>query len=264
MKTRVISAILMLCVLIPVLFVNSTIPIIIVGLIASAIAGFEYARMAKVNKCTTILFSIVGYYSLVANVHTPKVAEILAPSYLILVSFLSTVIYLILRDRDLKELYGNLVSLIYIGFGVGSIVVLKTIDTRVLVYLAIVIATTDTFAYIFGVNFGKHKLAPTISPKKSIEGSVAGVIFATVFGALYIYFSGMLTEFPNILVNIYIAVILTIIVSIVGQIGDLFASKVKRTYNVKDFGTIFPGHGGVLDRFDSLILGAMVLFILFL
>ena len=109
---------------------------------------------------------------------------------------------------------------------------------------------TDIFAYFTGYFFGKHKLIPEISPKKTIEGSIGGILFCTlaflVFGFIVSTQTGTI---PN-----YIGLgALGLLVSVLAQIGDLFASLLKREHNIKDYGNIFPGHGGIMDRFDSVI-----------
>jgi len=120
----------------------------------------------------------------------------------------------------------------------------------IILLTALVIAMgTDTFAYLTGLLIGRHPLAPEISPKKTIEGSVGGTLFAVVLvicaGFLYRRYAGL--DIP--LVHL---VIMGVLGSLAGQIGDLFASKIKRTCGIKDFGQILPGHGGIMDRIDSI------------
>lgn len=109
---------------------------------------------------------------------------------------------------------------------------------------------TDTCAYIGGYLFGKHKLCPKLSPKKTVEGAVVGVLGAVFLMALYFYF--VVGDFR------WSLLIPTVIASVFGQIGDLTASKFKRANDVKDYGKVFPGHGGVLDRFDSVLFVAPI------
>ena len=115
-----------------------------------------------------------------------------------------------------------------------------------LLYLVMIAILTDTFAYIIGSLIGKHKLIPSVSPKKSVEGSVAGSLIGTIIPVVYYQ-----TVIGSNL-NIIIVIIMTLILSIVGQIGDLYYSKIKRENKIKDFSNIMPGHGGILDRLDSL------------
>ena len=110
--------------------------------------------------------------------------------------------------------------------------------------------STDIFAYEFGIRLGKHKLCPHISPKKSIEGSLFGLLFAVIIGTTVAYFAKTYEAFN---INIFLFIPISLGLSIVSQIGDLVASKLKRTYDIKDYSNLFPGHGGVLDRFDSVI-----------
>lgn len=117
----------------------------------------------------------------------------------------------------------------------------------------------DTFAYFVGKFFGKHKLIPEISPKKTIEGSIGGILFT--IGAFAIYTLTVNNIFHKDL-SYWKLCLIGLVLSIVSQIGDLIASSVKRQYNIKDYGSLFPGHGGVLDRFDSVMLTAPTLFAL--
>lgn len=114
---------------------------------------------------------------------------------------------------------------------------------------------TDTFAYFTGMAFGKHKLAPKISPKKTIEGAIGGVVASVVAAFIFSY---ILERFFAPSVNTLTLCVVAPFVSIVSQMGDLILSAVKRKYGVKDYGIIFPGHGGVLDRFDSVIATAVL------
>ncbi len=109
----------------------------------------------------------------------------------------------------------------------------------------------DTGAYFVGVTLGKHKLCPRLSPKKSIEGSIGGIIIGTVLSVLFGTYIGVSIEFIQL-------VIICFVLTITGQIGDLTFSSMKRLFNVKDFSNLLPGHGGLLDRFDSLLFNAMV------
>lgn len=118
----------------------------------------------------------------------------------------------------------------------------------------------DTFAYFIGSRFGKHKLAPKISPKKSVEGAIAGVV-GTVIVAIITYFICDYFFFHLDTVNVFSVIIGMVLMCIMGMLGDLSASVIKRNYGEKDFGTLFPGHGGVLDRIDSFLFTMPTLYI---
>jgi len=111
-----------------------------------------------------------------------------------------------------------------------------------------IIWVNDSFAFLVGKNFGKHKLFPSVSPKKTVEGLLGGLVFSLLAG---LFISKYQTDFS--LIN---WLIIALIVSILGTVGDLVESKFKRQADIKDSGTIMPGHGGVLDRLDSLLFAA--------
>ena len=118
----------------------------------------------------------------------------------------------------------------------------------------------DTCAYFFGVTFGKHKLAPVLSPKKSIEGAIGGVFGSAIVGALYAYFVvEKVVENQQI---IWIFALISALGAIIAQVGDLAASGIKRNHEIKDYGKLIPGHGGVMDRFDSVIFTAPIIYFL--
>lgn len=117
----------------------------------------------------------------------------------------------------------------------------------------------DTFAYCVGMLFGKHKLAPVLSPKKSIEGAIGGVVGAALLGALYGAVVNQYTVLDN--TTLYFAIIGAVGAAI-SQFGDLVASGNKRQHNIKDYGKLIPGHGGILDRFDSVIFTAPLIYAL--
>lgn len=122
-----------------------------------------------------------------------------------------------------------------------------------LVLTVVVCCATDIMAYLTGKTFGKHRLCPKISPKKTVEGSIGGIIGAVLIALLV----GWIFEVTASLnVNYPLLITYAIIASVIGQFGDLSMSAVKRCFGVKDFGKLFPGHGGVLDRFDSLLFTA--------
>lgn len=116
-------------------------------------------------------------------------------------------------------------------------------------YLAIAAWGTDTFAYAVGMRFGKHKLTP-ISPKKTVEGSIGGTVGAVILSLIYTY----IINKTGVVEISYLAIVgISIVLSILGQLGDLSASSIKRYVGIKDFSNLIPGHGGMLDRIDSIL-----------
>lgn len=154
--------------------------------------------------------------------------------------------------------------ILLLGYLVFSFIIITKIplglngyNPKILFGIFILIWTNDTFAYLVGKNFGKRKLFPSISPKKTIEGFLGGLIFTVIAG----YFIATLFIQAKI---VYIWLIIAIIVSIYSTLGDLVESKFKRLANVKDSGTIMPGHGGILDRLDSIIFVSPFIYMFFL
>lgn len=138
---------------------------------------------------------------------------------------------------------------------------LGSIDDIYLIISAFIISfSTDTFAYFVGSTFGKHKLIERVSPNKSVEGAIGGTFFALVITTTYFI---MLNKYNSIYNINALVVLIVFLASVAGQFGDLFASKIKRYTGIKDYAQVLPGHGGILDRFDSLIFISPFVFILY-
>ena len=146
----------------------------------------------------------------------------------------------------------------YVIGAFSAMVLLRDMEMGKYIYLIPFIFgwVTDTFAYFCGRLFGRHKLIPTVSPKKTVEGAIGGIIFCALATWLYGFIVSKCFEVsPN-----YLALILTgLAVSVVSMIGDLVMSAIKREYGIKDYGKLLPGHGGILDRFDSSIAVTVLL-----
>lgn len=119
---------------------------------------------------------------------------------------------------------------------------------------------SDTCAYVVGRLFGKRKLAPVLSPKKSVEGSIGGIVGSGLIGVLFAYLMIYIKKEPVSIVPVF--ALIGALGSVISQIGDLAASGIKRNFDVKDYGKLIPGHGGILDRFDSIIITAPIVFFL--
>lgn len=155
-----------------------------------------------------------------------------------------------------------LVMTMYVTISFVSLVLIRRQPNGSVLYLLPFIGAwvSDTFAYFTGRLFGKHKLIPEVSPKKTVEGAVGGVVFTAI---AYMVF-GLIVREGNMDSNYILLAVIGVLVSVISQIGDLIASVVKRYYGIKDYGKLFPGHGGVMDRFDSVIAAAPVLYFFYI
>ncbi len=226
--------------------------------VISIIALYELFSTVEEMKNSPITF--LGYISAVViafNTYIPKVWLEILPYIYILLLFVCMLIY---YDKiHFNKIAVTFFASAYICYFLSHVASIRELPNGYfLVWLVFLGAwSTDTFAYFIGINFGKHKLIPTISPKKTIEGALGGVIGC---GLSFMFFGYIIHVIGNYNVYYINLLVLGLICSIVSQIGDLAASSIKRTYGVKDFGSIMPGHGGILDRFDSVIFVAPVIY----
>lgn len=177
---------------------------------------------------------------------------ILASFILLFILFLLKMFSANPTEKVIEEVSYNFFISLYIPFLFTFLSLLKNIGYEWVLFLCFVIWASDSFAYFTGVALGKHKLIPKVSPGKSVEGLIGGAIGALIVA--YFFNKYLLGQ------SLTIAAIITVDVIAAGVIGDLIESMMKRSAKVKDSGSLIPGHGGVLDRFDSLIIAAPVLY----
>lgn len=247
MKKRFISAMIMLPLLI--LLIVKGIPLYIGGLILMVIALHEfYSAFENKNfkpiKLLGYLFAIFVFFG---NLFSWK-TEVY--SFALFVVFIAAIIYVLAHLVDVVDVCITFGGIFYICLCFNYIIM--TTDNinggGIFVWLIFIIAfATDIFAYLIGKQFGHTKLIPSVSPNKTVEGSLGGVVASVIFSLLF----AIAFKLP-----IFVTILVSLIGSIVAQLGDLAASSIKRYTGIKDFGKIIPGHGGVLDRFDSVLLVA--------
>ena len=160
-----------------------------------------------------------------------------------------------------NQVMGTYFSLIYAPVMLSFVFLTRQLENGIYLVWMIFINSwiSDTCAYLVGVMIGKHKLAPVLSPKKSIEGSVGGIVGSALVGALFGYFMDVTLETQQL---VLILPIVGGVGSVISQVGDLAASAVKRNFEIKDYGKLIPGHGGIMDRFDSVIFTAPITYFL--
>lgn len=270
MKTRIITSVVGLAVLALVLLTFDTIIFNAVIAVVTLIAIHEVYNAMGMSKAELPMYLAFVPITLVAMLPDSLLDRaLLLPLGYLLIAFIC--IYLVIRNGTVSfqktaglMMFGGIILLCFY-----SLVHLKVLlpvevyqyDAIFFILLILCFAWGgDTCAYFAGRAFGKHKLCPKVSPKKTVEGAIGGVLGTMVFGVLatFIYsYAANRVEFftqSNIGVSMYIIIaFLGMIAAVLGIYGDLFASVVKRQVGLKDYGSIFPGHGGILDRFDSVL-----------
>jgi len=261
MKIRVITGMLMGLFFIPVFIIGGWILYIVLGLM-SVIASYEIMNMIKTKTVVprgvlffTLGYNLLFYLGLVFGIERGDMVEMVLPLLLGLVLFGS--ILMVFIDEMSFDLFAKtILAIMYPILGFASLVIIRDQGLALIGLLFVITISTDVFAYFVGISIGKHKLAPTISPKKSIEGSIGGLFFAVAFSILYVWLINR--GDIQIDLSLWMIGVIAMLASVMAQVGDLVASKMKRTYGIKDFSQIFPGHGGIMDRFDSSLFAAMM------
>lgn len=255
MKQRVITAIVMVAVMIPFFIFSWTLAFPVLAGFLAAVGIFEMQRCIGSVKHYTVsvptVIAAAGMPFLVRYVKNDVIGYVFFICFA-LITYTFAVSVFSKHRFPVETAAFSCSTAVYISFGFSALVLLRDLEHGRYIYLLAFIIpwVTDTFAYFCGRAFGKHKLIPDVSPKKTVEGSVGGTVCAVLVTLLYGLLIGAVTESkPNYLP----LALVTLIVSLVSQCGDLIMSLVKRKFGIKDYGKLFPGHGGVLDRFDSVI-----------
>ncbi len=239
LKQRVITGVIGSIVLIAIILQGGLLLQGAILLLSLEVVRELYNAFRKINITINIPVLIMGCL-LLFGFH---ILDISLEFSIIAVLFLSFITLLFKDDMELQDVSFTLLSFIYGPYLLNLLYGLE----QQMIYLVFIIAfSTDTFAYFVGSSIGKHKLIPKVSPNKSIEGSIGGVLGCLILTLIYF-------KYINLPISI-VAVLFIIVASISGQVGDLIASKIKRVTGIKDYAKILPGHGGILDRFDSTIL----------
>lgn len=252
MRTRVISGIIAILIVIPIIYLGGHVfraGALFLGLIAireMLKLRDGYKRVPNGAKIMTYLFAFlmmmnsVKFGDFYIDFNTAFVG-------IMLIVFMFPIVFY----RDIEKYSFNdaaflYVAVLYVGLPFNAGILLRDSSLHFLIIAALISVLTDTFAYFVGNFIGRHKLIPEISPNKSVEGAIGGAVFAVIGIVIYILsFDTGLTVVQGI--------VITLILSPIGQVGDLVASAIKRRYKIKDFGNLMPGHGGVLDRMDNLM-----------
>ncbi len=267
MRIRLITAFIGLAAIVPILIFSDT------WLFVAAAAIMAFVGMLEMMRCLGVHRNIAATWPLYGMaVGFPIAARLMGrinsfgslALYVLMAYFFYLMALTVFSHRGLTLAQSTEIFATgtYVALAFSSLVMIRDIEeTGKYLYLLVFLAAwiSDSFAYFCGRLFGRHKLIPSVSPKKTVEGAVGGVIFCI----LACLFFGWITEtFFHAEPNYLFLAVSGLILSVVAQIGDLIASLIKREHGIKDYGTLFPGHGGVMDRFDSVAAVAVVLLLL--
>lgn len=251
MKTRVLSGLIMTPLLIVVVLGGKVLALacFIIGImgVREFYNGF---KALKINPAYPVAYiSTVALYAI--NLLTEQ-----SEWYMLWLfgSILISLLYLFkIEERNLEDAMATITGIVYVVFFSFHVTLVEQTEYSVLVWLIFLTAFgTDVMAYFTGYAFGKHKLCPTISPKKTIEGAIGGTLGSVILCGVFGYFFA-----PTVFIH---CMIIGVLGGIISQFGDLTASIFKRKMGIKDYGNLIPGHGGILDRFDSVLFTAPIIY----
>ncbi|WP_102271427.1 phosphatidate cytidylyltransferase [Cytobacillus massiliigabonensis] len=250
MKQRIISAIVFGAIFLPVVIIGGM-PVVILAYLLASIALYELLKMRKLSIISVPgiisllllwIFLLPNQFQTLLNfIHFTKI------EFALLAVLLFLTYTVVTKNKfTFDDVAFSILSTLYVGIGFYYFIETREEGLIFIFFSLFIIWATDSGAYFIGRAIGKKKLWPEISPNKTIEGSVGGVFCALIVAVLFLLF----TDIPA---SLFQLLIITVVLSVFGQIGDLVESALKRHYDVKDSGKIMPGHGGILDRFDSLL-----------
>ena len=249
MKQRIITAILALILFVPFVIYGEW-PFTIFVYFLATIGLFELIKMRNMNFFALPSILTFAMLWILLSQFTDDVIPGVMLSKLEVIMIFALVLLMftvLLKNKFTFDDVGFLMlAMIYVGMGFYYLIQTRGAGLDYIIYVLFVIWATDTGAYFVGRSMGKKKLWPKISPNKTVEGALGGILAACVVGVVF----QVVYPFEH---SMTIVILVTVLVSIFGQMGDLVESAFKRHYGVKDSGNILPGHGGILDRLDSLL-----------
>ncbi len=259
MKVRTITSAIIIATLLPIVLFSKYVVYPIALAIFAFCAVFELLRVLSVHRCwvisipayaMAIAFPLISYF--ITGEHRVAYLLIVAAvifAYLIYMMCVSVFSKGRITVSKITEVFGVFT---YVSVSFTSLCLIRYIEHGVYCMCFAFIAAwiSDCMAYIVGSLVGKHKLIPDVSPKKTVEGAIGGILFSGVAAVL---FGFIVSSITGIVANYLTLLISGIVLAVISQIGDLIASLIKREHGVKDYGNLLPGHGGIMDRFDSVL-----------
>ncbi len=259
-RTRLISGIVMVVILLVTVILGGPVLFVVLGLISLIGMSELYNVVSVRDKLPGILgyIAMLGYYVLL---YTGQLEEGLLPLTILFLVLLMGAYVFTYPAYNAEQVMTVFFGLFYVAVMLSFIYRTRMLeDGMVMVWLIFLSSWgCDTCAYCVGMLIGKHKMTPILSPKKSVEGGIGGVLGAALLGLL---FALAMNQWGGADVSPAACALICGIGAIIAMIGDLAASAIKRNHDIKDYGTLIPGHGGILDRFDSVIFTAPVIYYL--
>lgn len=244
MKKRVISAIVAFVIFIPLVLLGG-IWLKIAACVLAVLGIKEFLDLPHKNKRPKYV-DVIIYALTILLVFMDEKREI----YYLLTLLIPSLAVIYCNDNkryNADEAFKLIGMTVLVGTVFHTFLVIREKSLMLFIYLFLITMLTDTYAHLGGSLIGKHKFAPKISPNKTWEGAIVGGVFGTLCASTFYYIA------IDSSVNVLLLLIVTLFLSCLGQLGDLYFSAVKRNHSIKDFSNIMPGHGGVLDRLDSII-----------
>lgn len=257
-KSRLITGVIAVALLIAILLADSVV-LKIAAFLANILVLYElYKATGIVKKGFLLILGFIPPFYVFLDKSLPL-------GLFLFFYVVALFVFLLANNKRIK--LSDISKVFFLGFAItlmiNYVAEVRTIDDigHIAIWAVFIgSCLSDTFAYFTGVYFGKHKLAPVISPKKTIEGAIGAVLGTIVSFLVY----GLIVIWStDCSVNFLMMILMGAVCSVFAQLGDLSASIIKREYEIKDFGTVFPGHGGFLDRLDSILFVAPVVYLFF-
>ena len=269
MKTRILTALAFAVIGIPILIFSEYIVFPIAVSLVTLLSVVEMLRVFGVNK--SYLVSVPAYIIAVVmpflawdefsfmhvgvfgSEYCLSYTTLMAIVFFIFLLYMAFAAVFVRGKIDVKEIAIAFMAVVYVVTSYVSYMLLRYSEFGKYLYIMVLIIAwgCDVSAYFVGTLCGKHKLIPEVSPKKTVEGAIGGIVMASGLTVLFGFIVTLIDD--TVSANYILLAIYGLVLSVVAQLGDLWASIIKRQYGVKDYGTIFPGHGGAMDRFDSVL-----------
>lgn len=253
MKKRIFSAIVMMIFFIPLLVLGGK-PFAILMSLLAILGLYELLSVRETKKKFPFLMKVFAYVLVLffslkdfTSIEFVTTLDYRVMTFIIFAFLMPMIFINDTKKYNLNDALFLIGSILFIGLSFNLIIILRNYDIVYIIYLLLITTITDTFALFTGSLIGRHKLAKDISPKKTIEGLIGGLFMGTVISVIFYHVA------INATLSLVILILITLFLAVVGQIGDLVFSIIKRYYGKKDFSDLIPGHGGILDRFDSII-----------